>query len=109
MRHVRRAGACGKAALFASLLVFAGFLLPASRAVAMNIQVVKSPGGITAWLVEEHSVPLIGMRFAFEGGSAQDPAGKDGVAHFLAGCWTKARVISTARPSRSAWKRSPCA
>jgi zinc protease len=51
----------------------------------MKIQVVKSPGGITAWLVEEHSVPLIGMRFAFEGGSAQDPAGKEGIAHFLAG------------------------
>jgi zinc protease len=51
----------------------------------MNIQVVKSPGGITAWLVEEHSVPLIGMRFAFDGGSAQDPAGKEGIAHFLAG------------------------
>jgi zinc protease len=47
--------------------------------------VVKSPGGITAWLVEEHSVPLIAMRFAFDGGSAQDPAGKEGVAHFLAG------------------------
>lgn len=49
----------------------------------MNIQEVTSPGGITAWLVEEHSVPLIAIRFAFEGGSAQDPAGKDGVAHFL--------------------------
>ena len=87
MRHVRRAaaGAFGKAVLFATLLVFAAFFLPASRAEAMNIQVVKSPGGITAWLVEEHSVPLIGMRFAFEGGSAQDPAGKEGVAHFLAG------------------------
>ena len=51
----------------------------------MKIQVVKSPGGITAWLVEEHAVPLIGMRFAFEGGSAQDLAGKEGIAHFLAG------------------------
>ncbi len=51
----------------------------------MKIQVVKSPGGVTAWLVEEHSVPLIAMRFAFEGGNAQDPAGKEGLAHFLAG------------------------
>lgn len=49
----------------------------------MNIQQVKSPGGITAWLVEEHSVPLIAIRFAFEGGSAQDLVGKDGTAHFL--------------------------
>ena len=51
----------------------------------MKIQEVKSPGGITAWLVEEHSVPLIALRFAFDGGSAQDPDGKEGVANFLSG------------------------
>lgn len=49
----------------------------------MKIQVVTSPGGIKAWLVEEHSVPLIALRFAFSGGSAQDPDGKEGVANFL--------------------------
>ncbi len=49
----------------------------------MKIQEVKSPGGITAWLVEEPSVPLIALRFAFEGGSSQDPDGKPGVANFL--------------------------
>lgn len=49
----------------------------------MNIQQVTSPGGITAWLVEEHSVPLVAMRFAFQGGSAQDPVGKEGVANFM--------------------------
>jgi zinc protease len=49
----------------------------------MNIQEVTSPGGIKAWLVEEHSVPLVAIRFAFEGGTAQDPDGKPGVANFL--------------------------
>jgi zinc protease len=49
----------------------------------MNIQEVESPGGIKAWLVEEHSVPLIAMRFAFAGGNAQDPEDKPGVANFL--------------------------
>lgn len=49
----------------------------------MKIQEVKSPGGIVAWLVEEHSVPLLAMRFAFDGGSAQDPADRSGVANFL--------------------------
>ena len=78
-------GARGRAALVSALIAFTALLFPASRAEAMKIQVVTSPGGITAWLVEEHSVPLIGMRFAFEGGSAQDPAGKEGVANFLAG------------------------
>jgi zinc protease len=49
----------------------------------MNILEVTSPGGIKAWLVEEHSVPLVAIRFAFEGGTAQDPDGKPGVANFL--------------------------
>ncbi|MEO0673005.1 MAG: pitrilysin family protein [Pseudomonadota bacterium] len=49
----------------------------------MKIQTVKSPGGIEAWLVEERSVPLLAIRFAFEGGSSQDPVGKEGVAHFV--------------------------
>ena len=77
--------ACGRAAVFAALLALTALLFPVSRAEAMKIQVVKSPGGITAWLVEEHAVPLIAMRFAFEGGSAQAPLGKEGVAHFLGG------------------------
>jgi zinc protease len=49
----------------------------------MQIQTVKSPGGIEAWLVEDHSNPMMAMRFSFDGGSAQDPAGKDGVANFV--------------------------
>ncbi|MEZ5852924.1 MAG: pitrilysin family protein [Hyphomicrobiaceae bacterium] len=50
---------------------------------SMKIQQVTSPGGIKAWLVEEHSVPLLAVRFSFDGGSSQDPAGKEGVANFL--------------------------
>jgi zinc protease len=49
----------------------------------MNIQQVKSPGGISAWLVESHNVPLLALRFAFDGGSTQDPKDKPGVANFL--------------------------
>lgn len=50
---------------------------------AMNIQTIKSPGGIEAWLVEEHSVPLMAMRFAFAGGNSQDAIGKEGTANFI--------------------------
>ena len=49
----------------------------------MKIQTIKSPGGIEAWLVEEHSVPMMAMRFAFDGGSSQDPVGKEGLANFV--------------------------
>jgi zinc protease len=57
----------------------------AQQAQAMKIQEITSSGGIKAWLVEEHAVPLFAMRYAFSGGNAQDPDGKEGVAHFLTG------------------------
>ncbi len=65
-----------------TFLLFAFSLLPQS-AEAMKIQKVKSPGGIEAWLVEEHAIPLISMRFAFIGGALQDPDQKPGVAYFV--------------------------
>jgi zinc protease len=63
-------------------LFLSGFLASAH---AMNIQKVVSAKGITAWLVEDHTLPLIAMQFGFIGGSAQDPAGKEGVAYFVSG------------------------
>lgn len=65
--------------LVAALILIA-FNRPAE---AMKIETVKSPGGIEAWLVEDHSNPMMAMRFSFEGGSAQDPAGKEGLANFV--------------------------
>jgi zinc protease len=47
---------------------------------ATTIQRVVSPGGIEAWLVQEPSVPLIALDFAFRGGANQDPVDKPGVA-----------------------------
>ncbi|MEE4010956.1 pitrilysin family protein [Roseibium sp. FZY0029] len=51
---------------------------------AVEIQEVTSPKGITAWLVEDHTVPIIALDFSFDGGSAQDPAGKEGLTRLLA-------------------------
>lgn len=47
----------------------------------MHIQTIKSAGGIEAWLVEEHSLPMFSLRFSFEGGSAHDPVMQDGIAN----------------------------
>ena len=52
---------------------------------AFTIQEVTSPGGIKAWLVEEKAIPLLAMNFSFRSGSAEDPAGKEGVSEFLTG------------------------
>jgi zinc protease len=51
----------------------------------VSIQDVTSPKGIHAWLVEDYSVPIVTIRFAFGGGSSQDPAGKEGIANLMTG------------------------
>lgn len=51
----------------------------------IDIQQVVSPGGLTAWLVRDSSVPIISMSFAFKGGSALDPADKAGVTRLMTG------------------------
>jgi zinc protease len=72
-------------ALAAAALSAAVLIAAPVEAQAMKIQEVVTKSGIKAWLVEERAVPLVAMRFAFEGGSSQDPVGKEGLAHFLTG------------------------
>ncbi|MES0809670.1 pitrilysin family protein [Roseibium sp. SCPC15] len=64
-----------------AIVAFMGFTRLAQ---AVEIQKVVSPSGIEAWLVEDHTVPIIAMNFSFEGGSAQDPEGKEGLTRLLA-------------------------
>lgn len=58
---------------------------PAAQAHTLPIRVLTTPRGVTAWLVEDQTAPLIAMRFAFRGGAAQDPSGKAGLANMMAG------------------------
>ena len=51
---------------------------------AAKIQRLVSPGGIEAWFVQDATVPLIAMEYAFSGGATQDPAGKSGVGNMVA-------------------------
>lgn len=68
-------------------IVLGGLLSSApaqARDKLLNIQEVTSPGGITAWLVEDHSVPVIALKFAFRNtGAALDPAEKQGISRLL--------------------------
>jgi zinc protease len=52
---------------------------------AAEIQEVRSPGGITAWLVQEQSIPMLAVEIQFRGGASLDPAGKEGLANLLSG------------------------
>src|SRR6201994_955464 len=51
---------------------------------AAKIQHLISPGGIEAWFVQDSTVPLIAMEYAFGGGATQDPADKSGVGNMVA-------------------------
>jgi zinc protease len=61
-----------------------GALAAAAPALAVDIRTMQTPAGIKAWLVEDRTAPVISMSFSFEGGSTQDPAGKEGLAQFTA-------------------------
>jgi zinc protease len=61
-----------------------GAVMIAAPAGATDIERIVSPGGIEAWLVQERTVPLVAMDFAFRGGAVQDPLDKPGVASMTA-------------------------
>lgn len=63
-----------------------GFVFAAPVAFAEDrIQRVISPGGIEAWLVEEHAIPMIAVEIGWEGGARLDPDEALGAAYFVSG------------------------
>lgn len=59
--------------------VFSFFL--ATHAVAVEVQEIVGPkSGVKAWLVEDHTLPIVALRLSFLGGSEQDPIDKQGLA-----------------------------
>ncbi|MGH6750545.1 MAG: M16 family metallopeptidase [Bradyrhizobium sp.] len=77
--RARRAATIAVAGLALTLLA------SAPSHAAAKIQRLVSPGGIEAWFVQDATVPLIAMEYAFKGGSGQDPAGKPGTGNMVAG------------------------
>ncbi|MBI1245634.1 MAG: insulinase family protein [Alphaproteobacteria bacterium] len=61
-------------------LAFVAFFSVSAFAAGPKIERVTSPGGIEAWLVRDNSLPLLALQFAWRGGAAGDPAGKEGRA-----------------------------
>ncbi len=67
--------------LFAFALIFTA--VPATA--ELKIQQVTSPGGIKAWLVEEHSIPIVSLDVRFKGGTSLDEPGKSGAIYLMSG------------------------
>jgi len=58
-------------------------VLPARAEIA--IQEVTSPGGLTAWLVEDHGLPFVSLEVQFRGGTSLDAPGKRGAVNLMTG------------------------
>ena len=63
-------------------VVMSAFVIAPASAATKILRYV-SPGGIEAWFVQDATVPLIAMEYAFDGGAAQDPADKPGVGNLV--------------------------
>ena len=74
----------------ARLMIVAAFaalalVVTAVPATAVEVVRVISPGGIEAWLVEEHGIPILSLRAVFRDGSVLDPQGLEGRVNMASG------------------------
>lgn len=65
-------------AVFAAVLALT---LPAQAEIP--IKEVTSPGGITAWLVEDHNIPFTALEIQFRGGTSLEAPDKRGVVNLM--------------------------
>ena len=66
---------------FLSIVSLLLLVLPASGSV--DITEVKTPGGLTAWLVEDHSIPFMALELRFRGGGSLDEPDKRGAINLM--------------------------
>lgn len=66
----------------AVLLALAAIALPARAEI--EIVPVTSPGGIAAWLYEDHSIPMLTIEASFLGGGALDADERSGATYMMA-------------------------
>ncbi|WP_370276122.1 M16 family metallopeptidase [Roseovarius indicus] len=69
--------------LFAPLLALALTLTALPARAEVDIKEVTTPGGIEAWLVEEHSLPFVALELRFRGGTSLDAEGKRGAVSLM--------------------------
>lgn len=63
--------------------VFAALCLALPAGAAVDIKEVKTPGGLTAWLVEDHSIPFAALEIRFRGGASLDAPDKRGAINLM--------------------------
>ncbi|MEM6388900.1 MAG: pitrilysin family protein [Pseudomonadota bacterium] len=70
-----------------AIVILAVIGLPGWTPAAANVEIqeVTSPGGITAWLVQDNSIPFLSLDIRFQGGSSLDRPGKRGSIYMMTG------------------------
>ena len=66
-----------------ALVVTLGLFLALPAVAEVRIKEVVTPGGITAWLVEDHSIPFTAIELQFRGGTSLDTPGKRGAIYLM--------------------------
>ncbi|MGV6806260.1 MAG: M16 family metallopeptidase [Ruegeria sp.] len=67
------------------LAAFIAILIALPAWAEIEIQDVTSPGGIHAWLVEDHSIPFTALELRFRGGTSLDDPDKRGAVYLMSG------------------------
>ena len=80
-------------------VVLLGLALPVQAA---QVQEVTSKHGIKAWLIENHSTPVVALQFAFRGGVEQDTEAQQGLSRLLADMLTEGAGKRDARAYQQA-------
>ena len=71
---------CRRALVLGLGVLFVALWVSSARA---EIEVIKTPGGLTVWLQREPAIPMVAMNFAFRGGTSLDPEGREGLANLV--------------------------
>jgi zinc protease len=71
--------------VLALLIAGASVLRAAPAAASAKVEEIRTPRGLTVWYVREPTIPIISLSLEFRGGSAFDPAGKEGLASLVSG------------------------
>ncbi|NCQ23927.1 MAG: peptidase M16 [Rhodobacteraceae bacterium CG17_big_fil_post_rev_8_21_14_2_50_63_15] len=51
----------------------------------ITIKELTTPGGLNAWLVEDHTIPFVALELRFRGGGSLDAPGKRGATNLMVG------------------------
>ncbi|WP_084667925.1 M16 family metallopeptidase [Nioella nitratireducens] len=71
--------------MFRVILTALAVLTAAPAIAQVDIQEVTSPGGINAWLVEDHSLPFVALDIRFQGGTSLDAPDHRGATYLMTG------------------------